>query len=438
MLTFQGKIVKGYNINTKMMNKLLKKLHKGFKMPEKILTVEELDALEHYKIIADEKDLRWFYDHCVHPLKRNEAYAFCLSSRHKKLTDEERKGTGLGRSEMMDPTVVFADAEGNTTYERWKKGIRAYECHKETFTTREGLPFPAKTLVCYFHLNPCDELNVISDLKKYINIHEQELIDSAIKDIDRANEIANISVDLQNVFADKDKVEQNLKEFKDTFQKRAKALELRTKESGTSQSLYKMCKSLSKMKRLQFDNVGTKYWVDFDMDIKKEFRGTKSEEELIKLWSKYCHQKLTKGKFVFVKTGGGIHTMVDKNEKNEIHFNPNWFIDEFLHFVSTSLEVPEGAVTKDAKPYTNSFVNGKQKNYTFSDLARDNVLAKKGESNLWSNWIQLKDQNNNDKLYYTPSFYIDELVYNMNAMAPVPGTYQYGNVVRVLNKKDFD
>ncbi len=435
MLTFQGKIIKGYNINIKMMNKLLKRFHKGFKMPEKILTVEELDALEHYKIIADEKELRWFYDHCVHPLKRNEAYAFCLSSRHKKLTDEERKGTGLGRSEMMDPTVVFADAEGNTTYERWKKGIRAYECHKETFTTRESLPFPAKTLVCYFHLNPCDELNVISDLKKYINIHEQELIDSAIKDIDRANEIANISVDLQNVFADKDKVEQSLKEFKDTFQKRAKALELKAKESGTSQSLYKMCKSLSKMRRLQFDNVGTKYWVDFDMDIKKEFRGTKSEEELIKLWSKYCHQKLTKGKFVFVKTGGGVHTMVDKNE---IHFNPNWFIDEFLHFVNTGLEVPEEALTEDEKPYTNSFVNGKQKNYTFSDLARDNVLAKKDKPNLWSNWIQLKDKNDNDKLYYTPSFYIDELVYNMNAMAPVPGTYQYGNVVRVLNKKDFD
>lgn len=435
MLTFQGKIIKGYNINIKMMNKLLKRFHKGLKMLEKILTVEELDALEHYKIIADEKELRWFYDHCVHSLKRNEAYAFCLASRHKKLTDEERKGVGLGRSEMMDPTVVFADAEGNTTYERWKKGIRAYECHKETFTTREGLPFPAKTLVCYFHLNPCDELNVISDLKKYINIHEQELIDSAIKDIDRANEIANISVDLQNVFADKDKVEQSLKEFKDTFQKRAKALELKAKESGTSQSLYKMCKSLSKMKRLQFDNVGTKYWVDFDMDIKKEFRGTKSEEELIKLWSKYCHQKLTKGKFVFVKTGGGVHTMVDKNE---IHFNPNWFIDEFLHFVSTSLEVPEGSVTKDAEPYKNSFVNGKQKNYTFSDLAKDNVLAKKGKPNLWSNWIQLKDKNDNDKLYYTPSFYIDELAYNMNAMAPVPGTYQYGNIVRVLNKKDFD
>ena len=89
------------------MNKFLQKLHKGFKMSEKILTVEELDDLEHYKIIADEKELKWFYDHCVHPLKRNEAYAFCLASRHKKLTDEERKGTGLGRSEMLDPILLM-------------------------------------------------------------------------------------------------------------------------------------------------------------------------------------------------------------------------------------------------------------------------------------------------------------------------------------------
>lgn len=405
-------------------------------MSERILSLEELDALEHYKIIADEEELKWFYDHCVHPLKRNEAYAFCLSSRHKKLTDEERKGTGIGRSEMLDPTVVFADAEGNTTYERWKKGIRAYECHKETFTTKEGLPFPAKTLVCYFHINPCDELNVISDLKKYINIHEQELIDSAIKDIDRANEIANISVDLQNVFADKDNVNSLLENFKDSFKKRAKSLELKTKESGTSQSLYKMCRSLSKMKRLQFDNVGTKYWVDFDMDIKKDVRGTETEQYIIKLWTDYCHQKFGKGKFVLIKTGGGVHTMVDKDE---IRFNPNWFIDEFLHFVDTNLEVPDSEVSKNAIPYTNVFVNGQQKHYTFSKLAQDNVEAKKGESQLWSNWIQLKDpQTKDDRLFYTPSFYIDELVYNINSMLPCVGTYQYGNVVRVLNKEDFD
>ena len=33
---------------------------------------------------------------------------------------------------------------------------------------------------------------------------------------------------------------------------------------------------------------------------------------------------------------------------------------------------------------------------------------------------------------------IKELEYNTNAMIPCPGTFQYGNVVRVLNKDDFN
>lgn len=331
------------------------------------MTIEELDKLEHYKIIADEKELKWFYDHAVHPLKINEAYAFCLSSRHKKLTEEERKGTGLGRSEMLDPTVVFCDAEGNTTYNRWKKGIRAYECHKETFTTKEGLPFPAKTLVCYFHINPCDELKVVADLKGYINTHEQELIDSAIKDIDRANEIANIAVDMNEMFSE-ESVSANAK---DTMLKRIKAMSIRSKESGTSQSLYKMCKSLSKLKRLQFDNVGTKYWVDFDMDLNDEGKAIK--EELYTVWYNYCSEKLGKGNFLIVKTGGGYHTMVNKDV---IHWNPNKFIEDYL-------------------------------NTTLGTLL-------------------------------TAKNYIKELEYNTNAMIPCPGTYQYGNMVEVVNKGDFE
>ena len=157
-------------------------------------TVEEnikmLESLEHYKLIADEEELKWFYDHCVHPLKRNEAYAFCLSIRKKKLNEEDLKSP-LGRVEMLDPQVVFATKDGETTYERWKKGIRSYECHKEAFAYG-GHTLPPKAMVVYFHINPCDELKVIEDLKGYINIHEQELINSAIKDIDRANFIANI------------------------------------------------------------------------------------------------------------------------------------------------------------------------------------------------------------------------------------------------------
>ena len=326
---------------------------------KKYHTLSELDAMEHYKIIADEEELRWFYDHCVFSLKQNEAYAFCLSSRFKKLTEEERNGIAKGRSEMLDPTVVFADSKGNFTYERWKKGIRAYECHKETFTTLNGRPFPSKTLVCYMHINPCDELKVIKDLKTYINTHEQELINSAIKDIDRANMISTIlNTDLKGYLD-----EPNNENF-DKITKIINSLKTRTDKSGTSQSLYKMCKSLSKMKRLQFDNVGTKYWVDFDMDLNE----SADREKMFKEWHDYCFDKFGRNNFVIIITSGGCHTLV---RKECINFNPN-------------------------------------------DFQRKFVLDDGHEQ------------------------YIDELIYNTNAMCPVVGTYQYGNVVTVYNKEDFD
>lgn len=346
-------------------------------------TVEEnikmLESLEHYKLIADEDELKWFYDHCVHPLKRNEAYAFCLSIRKKKLNEEDLKSP-LGRVEMLDPQVVFATKDGETTYERWKKGIRSYECHKEAFAFG-GHTLPPKAMVVYFHINPCDELKVIEDLKGYINIHEQELINSAIKDIDRANFIANIlGPDLSGY------LNNPTAESLDAITKRIGSLKMRSDESGTSQSLYKMCKSLSKMKRLQFDNVGTKYWVDFDLDLNdwgKYIRDFYVDgDPLLESWMDYCNEKLGKGNFVIVATSGGYHTMVNKDI---IHWNPNTFIEDFQRLeIDSPMPHPDGSTR----------------------------LVKNGEL-------------------------IGELVYNTNAMIPVPGTYQYGHVVHVINKGDF-
>lgn len=386
-------------------------------MPEKLLTVDELDALEHYKIIADEDELKWFYDHCVSPLKRNEAYAFCLSSRHKKLSDDERQGMGLGRSEMLDPTVIIPDANGNIDYARWKKGIREYECHKETFLDKFNRPFLAKTLVLYYHINPCDELKVIKDLKSYINIHEQELIDSAIKTEDRTKALNNLIGEIVSTGS-----------ATNTQIERIKMLSTKSDESGVNQSIYKVCKTLSKLKRLQFDNTSTKYWLDFDMDIKKDFRGTKDEERVINLWKKYCYQKLEKGDFVFVKTGGGLHTMI---RKEKVRFNPDWFLKEFLYFVNTGVELPDGYIY-DKFAIKNPFEKGTPKNYNFCELTKENIYERINKE-VWPGWLQ-----SNDKLYCTPCFYIDELVYNEGSQVPLPGTYQYGNCVRVLNKKDFD
>jgi len=342
--------------------------------------IKMLESLEHYKLIADENELKWFYDHCVHPLKRNEAYAFCLSIRKKKLNAEDIKSP-LGHVEMIDPQVVFATVDGETTYERWKKGIRSYECHKEAFVYG-GRTLPPRAMVVYFHINPCDELKVIEDLKGYINIHEQELINSAIKDIDRANFIANIlGPDLSSY------LNNPTAESLDTIMKRIGSLKLRSDESGTSQSLYKMCKSLSKMKRLQFDNVGTKYWVDFDLDLNdwgKFLRNYSCDDDvLLTNWIKYCHEKLGVGNYVIIATSGGYHTMV---KKDVIHWNPNKFIDDFKK-IEVDHPVP--------------YMDGSSRTPKMED-------------------------------------FIGELEYNTNAMVPVPGTYMYGShIVHVINKDDF-
>lgn len=329
--------------------------------------IERLDSLSHYEMIADEAEFRWFYDNCVYAPKRNEAYAFCISLRKKKLNKEDIKSP-LGRVEMLDPQVVLTDKNGDFSYERFRKGVRMYECHKEAYIF-DGQTLPAKGTVCYFHINPCDELKVIKDLKSYINIHEQELIDSSMRDVDRANEIANISNDLRSLCD----AAPSLTAI-DHMEKCIKSLKCKTNESGTAQSIYKMCKSLSKMKRLQFDNVGTKYWADFDLDLNDEGKDFQHRENILYMWKKYCYKKLGKGNFVIVETSGGYHTLV---RTDVIHWNPEKFAQDFME--------------------TNYYVSLPEKNKDF----------------------------------------IDELKYNNNAMIPMPGTWQFGHVVNVLNKEDF-
>lgn len=347
--------------------------------------LKKLDEAEYYKIIGDETELKWFYDNCVPKPLQNEAFAFCLSSRHKKLTEEERKGTGLGRSEMLDPNIVFPDSEGKLSYSRWKKAIRKYECNKEAFTTKEGKPFPSKTLVCYYYINPTNELGVIKDIKKYINIHEQELVDSAIKTDLRAKTLDNIMKDVL-------KDEAFTPEIKEKILK----LSLKADESGVRQSMYKLCKSLTKMKHLQFDNCGTKYWVDFDMDLADESK----KYDILSAWKLYLNDKIGKENYIVIETGGGFHTLV---KKQCIKFNPNDLINKFCTSAST-FKVKEET--------------------TFCGIPIEKTTGK---------FVQIVD----NQLYYSWGAFIDELIYNTNAMCPCPGTYQYGNIVKIHNKENY-
>lgn len=241
--------------------------------------------MEHYKIVADEVELRWFFEHVIAKPNFDEAYAFCMASRHKKLTKEERETLGQSPSdEMLDPQVVFPTDKGDWTFERWVKGILKYEVPVMAYTTRGGHPFLAKSLVVYCTPNPSDERGVIKELKKYIAVHEQELVDSALKG----------------------------------------------SRVGVNESLYKLCHSLVKFKRLQFDCTGSKNWVDFDMDLSAE--GKEHRQEIHDKWYEAATAKFGKGNFVIVQTTGGYHTLV---RKEVLKFNPNAFTAEFENSMNT-------------------------------------------------------------------------------------------------------
>ena len=53
---------------------------------------------EYYKIVSDENEVKWFYDHMLRDLKPGETWMMCLGARDKKLSEEERKKDGVKRT----------------------------------------------------------------------------------------------------------------------------------------------------------------------------------------------------------------------------------------------------------------------------------------------------------------------------------------------------
>ena len=58
-----------------------------------------------YQMIADEDELRWFFEHVIQKPQVNESYSAVFVSRHKKLTKEEQKTFGLTR-ELEDLRLI--------------------------------------------------------------------------------------------------------------------------------------------------------------------------------------------------------------------------------------------------------------------------------------------------------------------------------------------
>ena len=315
---------------------------------------------EVYDIVADTAELKWFFDHVIQKPQINESYTAVLVSRHKKLTKEEQKDIGLTRKEAEFLAVGtfrlahFKDAlyqnENSWTFDSFLKHLRRLEVNKDAYTTSKGLPLPTKTLSTIFYVNPCDNIKVCREFfNQYLDVNQA---------ISKAMLNGKTTVDNLQSYQWFDNAESNLK-------------------------------------HLRANQKGTRYWLDFDLDVPAWFKNTKDQDvyappkatQFITGYYKqmidYLNEAFDKGNYVIVDTSGGYHILV---KTSSIKANPH-------NFCRDMQLVYQQAISYGEEPY----------------------LDEKGVCKF-------------------------ECIVNDSQIPglPLPGTYQYGKKVTVLNKEDFE
>lgn len=315
---------------------------------------------EVYDVVADVNELKWFFDHVIQKPQINESYTAVFVSRHKKLTKEEQEDIGLTRKEAEFLAVEtfrlghFKDAlyqnENNWTFDSFLKHLRRLEVNKDAYTTSKGLPLPTKTLATIFYVNPCDNIKVCREFfNQYLDVTQS---------ISKAMLNGKTTVDNLQSYQWFDNAESNLK-------------------------------------HLRANQKGTRYWLDFDLDVPAWFKNTKDQDvyappkatHFIKGYYEqmidYLNEDFGRSNYVIVDTSGGYHILV---KTNAIKSNPH-------NFCRDMQLVYQQAITYGEEPY----------------------LDEKGVCKF-------------------------ECIVNDSQIPglPLPGTYQYGKKVTVINKEDFE
>ena len=150
----------------------------------------------------------------------------------------------------------------------------------------------------------------------------------------------------------------------------------------------------SNLKHLRANQKGTRYWLDFDIDVPAWFKNTKDKDVYAppkathfitgyyKQMIDYLNEAFDKGNYVIVDTSGGYHILV---KTSAIKADPH-------NFCRDMQLVYQQAITYGEEPYVDEKGDNK-----FECVVNDSQI---------------------------PGL-------------PLPGTYQYGRKVHVLNKDDF-
>lgn len=222
--------------------------------------------MEYVKIIHDEKEVKWFFDNVMPPLKETEVYFISLSARNKYLTDEERKFYDLGRTEMFEETIIRKKEWGN-----FIKHLRRFECDNRGYTTKNNIPIPAKSIVCYFNINPSDSFKALSGFQDIIQEYYTEM-GVLLSEPNRKTE---------NFFNRLNKIDNNL------------------------MTMYQQA-------------TGTKHYMDIDFDFEKG-----KDQSIIEPVSGFLEEN-SLNRYFWLDTKSGYHLLLDRTQ---IKFNPNKIIE---------------------------------------------------------------------------------------------------------------
>ena len=360
-----------------------------------------------YQMIHSVDELKWFFDHVIQKPQVNESYSMVFVSRHKKLTKEEQKTIGLTRAESeflatqaMKLRSIRDSSETNGefrwTFEEFLKHVRRFNVDKYAYTTALGEPIPEKTLAVLFYVNPADDM-VVAD-----NMIDQLL---AVK-TGIAKAMLNGKSLIDNI-----------------------------------QSYQAFGNIESNVKHLKAQCKGASYWIDYDIDVPKWFKEGRMKGKGISKKTYYrfmCEDifepAFGKGNYVVVDTSGGYHVLV---RSSAIKSNPHSVCETIKDLYDT------GVIDYGEQPYVDEdgqlkfecTINGSHQKYN-PDAERE---VKEAVAHL--ELLQASDAITQREFKVLRRSLYESLKAKDNKSSipgiPLPGTFQYGRPVTVLNKADF-
>lgn len=219
---------------------------------------------ETYSVIADEKELEWFFNHVIQKPNINESYLACFVCRHKKLTDEEKLTIGLSRrnAEFLAHQSFRLNSKQEWKFRNFLQTLKRFEVNKEAYVTENDLPLPEKCLVTLFYVNPSDDIKVC---------------------------------------------ERFVAEYNENCEAIIKA-HMAQKDIPSCLTGYRWFTNASnRIKHLQANVKGTKHWTDYDIDVPIWW---KSDMEVYQGMLSIIEKHYKKGTYVIIKTTGGYHVLV--------------------------------------------------------------------------------------------------------------------------------